>query len=180
MNVTLNLSGYRYRPGMYVKVNFPSLGIINVEMRVTDWKFGVQNGVQLTLKTGNGRGLGDAIGKPIDRPPFTQLPTGGVAQPQNLKYTVEEIGQVVQGVLSWQNVGQFIYNKVLIRRDGELVMSVQVPGFTGLTGLMRDTYTAHVIAVNQMGQSRLKHTLSSALKHLRLRQKWSRSRDIFQ
>ncbi|MBL5945483.1 hypothetical protein JBO44_17970 [Enterobacter asburiae] len=50
MNLTLNLSGYRYRPGMYVKVNFPSLGIVNVEMRVTDWKFGVQNGVQIRLK----------------------------------------------------------------------------------------------------------------------------------
>jgi len=152
MNVTLNLSGYRYRPGMYVKVNFPSLGITDVEMRVTDWKFGVQNGVQLTLKQETAEVWGDAIGKPIDRPPFTQLPTGGVAQPQNLKYTVEEIGQVVQGVLSWQNVGQYVYNQVLIRKDGELVLSVQVPGsFTRLTGLLRDTYTAHVIAVNQMG-----------------------------
>lgn len=152
MNVTLNLSGYRYRPGMYVKVNFPSLGITNVEMRVTDWSFGVQNGVKLTLKQETAEVWGDAIGQPIDRPPFTQLPTGGVAQPQNLKYTVEEIGQVVQGVLSWQNVGQYVYNQVLIRKDGELVMSVQVPGsFTRLTGLLRDTYTAHVIAVNQMG-----------------------------
>ncbi|WP_312158137.1 phage tail tip fiber protein [Pantoea piersonii] len=152
MNVTLNLSGYRYRPGMYVKVNFPSLGITDVEMRVTDWKFGVQNGVQLTLKQETAEVWGDAIGKPIERPPFTQLPTGGVAQPQNLKYTVEEIGQVVQGVLSWQNVGQYVYNQVLIRKDGELVLSVQVPGsFTRLTGLLRDTYTAHVIAVNQMG-----------------------------
>lgn len=152
MNVPLNLSGYRYRPGMYVKVNFPSLGIINVEMRVTDWKFGIQNGVQLTLKQETADVWGDAIGKPIVRPPFTQLPTGGVAQPQNLKYTVEEIGQVVQGVLSWQNIGPFVYNKVLIRRDGEMVLSVQVPGtFTRLTGLLRDTYTAHVIAVNQMG-----------------------------
>jgi len=152
MNVTLNLSGYRYRPGMYVKVNFPSLGITDVEMRVTDWKFGVQNGVQLTLKQETAEVWGDAIGKPIERPPFTQLPTGGVAQPQNLKYTVEEIGQVVQGVLSWQNVGQYVYNQVLIRNDGELVLSVQVPGsFTRLTGLLRDTYTAHVIAVNQMG-----------------------------
>lgn len=152
MNVTLNLSGYRYRPGMYVKVNFPSLGITDVEMRVTDWSFGVQNGVKLTLKQETAEVWGDAIGQPIDRPPFTQLPTGGVAQPQNLKYTVEEIGQVVQGVLSWQNVGQYVYNQVLIRKDGELVMSVQVPGsFTRLTGLLRDTYTAHVIAVNQMG-----------------------------
>lgn len=152
MNVTLNLSGYRYRPGMYVKINFPSLGIVGVEMRVTDWKFGVQNGVQLTLKQETAEVWGDAIGQPIDRPPFTQLPTGGVAQPQNLKYTVEEIGQVVQGVLSWQNVGQYVYNQVLIRKDGELVLSVQVPSsFTRLTGLPRDTYTAHVIAVNQMG-----------------------------
>lgn len=152
MNVTLNLSGYRYRPGMYVKINFPSLGIVGVEMRVTDWRFGVQNGVQLTLKQETAEVWGDAIGQPIDRPPFTQLPTGGVAQPQNLKYTVEEIGQVVQGVLSWQNVGQYVYNQVLIRKDGELVLSVQVPGsFTRLTGLLRDTYTAHVIAVNQMG-----------------------------
>ncbi|MGR3181017.1 phage tail tip fiber protein [Enterobacter cancerogenus] len=152
MNLTLNLSGYRYRPGMYVKVNFPSLGIINVEMRVTDWKFGVQNGVQITLKQETADIWGDAIGKPIERPPFTQLPSGGVAQPQNLKYTVEEIGQVVQGVLSWQNIGQFVYNRVVIRKSGHTVLSVQVPGsFTRLTGLVQDTYTAHVTAVNQMG-----------------------------
>lgn len=152
MNITMNLSGYRYRPGMYVKVNLPSLGIINTEMRVTDWKFGIQNGVQLTLKQETADVWGDAIGKPIERPPFTDLPTGGVAQSQNLKYTVEEIGQVVQGVLSWQNIGQFVYNKVIIRSNGKMIMSVQVPGsFTRLTGLPKDTYTAHVIAVNQMG-----------------------------
>lgn len=152
MNVTLNLSGYRYRPGMYVKVNFPTLGMNDIEMRVTDWKFGVQNGVQLTLKQETSDVWGDAIGKPIERPPFTQLPPGGVAQPQNLRYTVEEIGQVVQGVLSWQNVGQVSYNNVIIRRAGVPVLSVQVPGsFTRLTGLLRDSYTAHVIAVNQMG-----------------------------
>lgn len=152
MNLTLNLSGYRYRPGMYVKVNFPSLGIVNVEMRVTDWKFGVQNGVQITLKQETADVWGDAVGKPIERPPFTQLPPGGVAQPQNLKYTVEEIGQVVQGVLSWQNIGQFVYNKVVIRKAGQMVLSAQVPGsFTRLTGLAQDTYTAHVTAVNQMG-----------------------------
>ncbi|WP_312627827.1 DUF1983 domain-containing protein [Scandinavium sp.] len=152
MNVVLNLSGYRYRPGMYVTVNLPTIGITGVEMCVTDWKFGIQNGVQLTLKQETADVWGDAIGKPIDRPPFTDLPPGGVAQPQNLQYTVEEIGQVVQGVLSWQNIGQYAYNKVLIRRDGEMVMSVQVPGsFVRLTGLLRDTYTAHVIAVNLMG-----------------------------
>lgn len=152
MNLTLNLSGYRYRPGMYVKVNFPSIGIVNVEMRLTDWKFGVQNGVQITLKQETADVWGDAVGKPIERPPFTQLPPGGVAQPQNVKYTVEEIGQVVQGILSWSNIGQVVYNKVVIRRGNQVVLSVQAPGsFTRLTGLPKDTYTAHVTAVNQMG-----------------------------
>lgn len=152
MSLTLNLSGYRYRPGMYVKVQLPSIGIVDAEMRVTDWKFGVQNGVQVTLKQETAEVWGDAIGKPIDRPDWTTLPPGGVAQPQSLQYTVEEIGQVVQGVLSWQNVGPYAYNKVMIRRDGVLVETVQVPGsFVRITGLLRDTYTAHVIAVNIMG-----------------------------
>ena len=113
----------------------------------------MQNGVQLTLKQETADVWRDAIGKPVERPPFTQLPSGGVAQkPQNLRYTVEEIGQVVQGILSWENVGQVTYNKVIIRRNGQMVLSVQVPGsFTRLTGLPKDTYTAHVIAVNQMG-----------------------------
>jgi predicted phage tail protein len=152
MNLPLNLSGYRYRPGQYVRVNIPTLGINAEEMRVVDWKFGIQNGVTITVKQESDGVWGDAIGKPIDRPDWTTLPPGGVAQPQNLKYTVEEIGQVVQGVLSWTNVGQYAYNKVLIRRDGELVETIQVPGsFVRLTGLLRDTYTAHVIAVNLMG-----------------------------
>ncbi|MGS9149661.1 hypothetical protein ACQWF9_26265, partial [Salmonella enterica subsp. enterica serovar Infantis] len=43
-------------------------------------------------------------------------------------------------------------NKVIIRRNGQMVMSVQFPcTFTRLTGLPKNTYTAHVIAVNQMG-----------------------------
>ncbi|RWS64925.1 phage tail protein, partial [Enterobacter cloacae] len=40
MNLTLILCGYRYRPGTYVKANFTSLGIDNVKMRATVWKFG--------------------------------------------------------------------------------------------------------------------------------------------
>ncbi len=152
LNLNLNLSGYRYRPGQYVKLNLPSLGIVGVEVRVTDWKFGIQSGCAITVKQESADAWGDAIGQPITRPPLTNLTPGGVAQPQSLRYIVEEIGQVVQGVLSWQNVGQVAYNQVVIRRDGVPVLSVQVPGtFTRLTGLLRDTYTAHVIAVGFTG-----------------------------
>lgn len=152
LNLNLNLSGYRYRPGHYVKLNLPSLGIVGVEARVTDWKFGIQSGCAITVKQESAEAWGDAIGKPVVRPPLTNLAPGGVAQPQNLRYTVEEIGQVVQGILSWENVGKVAYNQVVIRRDGVPVMSVQVPAtFTRLTGLFRDTYTAHVVAVGFTG-----------------------------
>lgn len=152
MNLPLNLSGYIYRPGMYVIVNIPSIGITGVEMRVTDWKFSITKGVTLTVKEESAEVWNDAIGQPITRPPLTELPTGGVAQPQALAYTVEEIGDVVQGVLSWQNVGAVAYNTVTVRKAGELVMSVQAPDTTArLSGLVRGVYTAHVVAVNFMG-----------------------------
>ena len=152
MNLPLNLSGYRYRPGMYVIVNLPQIGITGVEMRVTDWKFSIDKGVTLTVKQESADVWNDAIGQPITRPPLTGLPSGGVAQPQALTFTVEEIGEVVQGVLSWQNIGTVAYNQVVIRQNGDMVMSVQVPDTTTrLSGLIRGTYTAHVTAVNFMG-----------------------------
>lgn len=152
MNLPMNLSGFRYRPGMYVFINLPSIGISNVEMRVTDWKFGAQSGVTLTVKQESSGVWNDAIGQPLERPPLTGLPIGGVAQPQALTYTVEEVGEVVQGVLSWQNTGTVAYNQVAVKQNGSPVLSVQVPGnLTRLTGLIRGTYTAHVTAVNFMG-----------------------------
>ncbi|WP_140920880.1 phage tail tip fiber protein [Limnobaculum xujianqingii] len=152
MNLSLNLSGFRYRPGMYVMVNLPTLGINMVEMRVTDWKFGIQNGVTLTLKQESAEVWNDAIGQPLERPPLTELPSGGVAQPQSLVYQVEEIGEVVQGILSWNNIGTVAYNQVVLRQNGVVVLSIQVPGsLTRLTGLIRGAYTAHVTAVNFMG-----------------------------
>ena len=119
-----------------MKVNFPSIGIVNVEMRVTDWKFGVQNGVQLTLKQETADVWGDAVGKPIERPPFTQLPSGGVAQPQNLKYTVEgnRAGSTGHSVPAKHRSGGLQQSDHPSKRSDGHVRPV--PGtFTRLTGL---------------------------------------------
>ncbi|HEY1847287.1 MAG TPA: DUF1983 domain-containing protein [Buttiauxella sp.] len=152
LNLQLNLSGFRYRPGMYVMVNLPTLGINGVEMRVTDWSFSLDKGAQITLKQESAAVWNDAIGQPITRPPMTELPSGGVAQPQALAYTVEEIGEIVQGILSWQNIGSVAYNQVNIRQNGDVIMSVQAPGnITRLSGLIRGTYTAHVTAIGFTG-----------------------------
>lgn len=152
MNLPLNLSGYRYRPGMYVTVNLPSIGITGAEMRVTDWAFSIERGVTLTVKQESIDVWNDAIGQPVTRPPLTELPTGGIAQPQAVTYSVEEIGDVVQGILSWHNIGPFAYNQVLIKQHGTTVMAVQVPdSLTRISGLVRGVYTAHISAVSHMG-----------------------------
>lgn len=146
------MKGYKFRPGMYIYVTIKQLGIERVEMRVTQWQFDPQGGVTLTLRQDFAELWDDAVGKPVERPDLVELPTGGAVQPQNLKYEVLEISDVVQGVLSWQNIGAVAYNSVVIKKGGVTVLTVQVPGqSTRLTGLIRGTYTAHVKATAYTG-----------------------------
>lgn len=147
-----NMWGYRYRPGYYVKLDIPMIGINMQEFRIGSWSLDPQGGVDLVLRQETAAVWVDAIGLPIDRPDLTDLPTGAVPPPYNLQYQVQEIGEVVQGVLSWSNVGEIAYNKVIIRQSGTVVLTAQVPGtFTKLSGLLRGDYTAGVIAVSPSG-----------------------------
>ncbi|MCE0801975.1 DUF1983 domain-containing protein [Buttiauxella sp. S04-F03] len=152
MEVPVNFRGYKFRPGRYAKVSIASLGINNVEFRVVKWDFDPQSGITLTLREETQDMYGDAVGVVVESPPLTGLQPGGVAQPQNLHYDVEEIGQVIQGNLVWTNIGNIAYNRVIIRQNGQIVFSVQTPGNScRLSGLLRGTYTAHVIAVSYLG-----------------------------
>lgn len=152
IEVPCNMRGYKFRPGMYIKVNIAALGIKNVEMRVTKWSFDPKGGVNLTLRQDFVDMWDDAIGKPMERPDLVDLPTGGVAQPQNVQYQVLQISDVVQGVLSWTNSGPVSYNRVAIRQNGVTVWTAQVPGQSvRVTGLLRGAYTAHVQAVAYTG-----------------------------
>lgn len=151
---TMNMSGYQYRPGYYVRLYLPMLGINGQEFRITEWSMAADKGVDITLKQETAQVWNDAIGKPIERPDITDFPIAAVAAPINLTYTVTEIGQVVQGVFSWTNIGRDIaYNIVVIRQNGLAIQTVQVPGQrVNITGLKRGTYDLVVIAVNLMGQ----------------------------
>lgn len=152
VELTLNMFGYRYRPGYYVKLNIAVLGIVNKEFRVTKWALSPNNGCTVTLREETADVWLDAVGQPIDRPDLTTLPSGKVPTPYNLAYEVLEIGDAVQGVLSWENAGQIVYNNVIIRQNGLIVYTVQVPGTSvRLTGLPRGTYTAGVVAVTALG-----------------------------
>ncbi len=152
IEIPCNMRGYKFRPGMYVKVTITQIGMKNVEMRVTKWSFNPKGGVNLTLRQDFLEMWDDAIGKPMERPDLVDLPTGGVAQPQNLQYQILQISDVVQGVLSWTNMGQVAYNRVAVRQGGTTIWTAQVPGQSvRVTGLLRGAYTAHVQAVSYSG-----------------------------
>lgn len=152
IEIPCNMKGYKFRPGMYVKVTISQIGMKNVEMRVTKWSFNPKGGVDITLRQDFLEMWDDAIGKPMDRPDLVDLPSGGVAQPQNLQYQILQISDVVQGVLSWTNMGQVTYNRVAVRQGGVTIWTAQVPGQSvRVTGLLCGAYTAHVQAVSHGG-----------------------------
>ncbi|MDH1897847.1 phage tail tip protein J-related protein [Aeromonas caviae] len=153
----VNLSGWRYRPGQTIKLFIPALGIEGPEFRVSDWSFSLNGGVDLTLREDSPLFWADAIGKPMERPEITSLPTGGVAMPDQLRYEVEQVGEVLQGVLSWRNAGTVAYNQVIIQRLAQgvapvTVMTAQVPGQScRVNGLAAGNYVALVRAVALTG-----------------------------
>ncbi|MGU5756120.1 phage tail tip protein J-related protein [Aeromonas caviae] len=153
----INLSGWRYRPGSSIRLYIPALGINGPEFRVVDWSFSLTSGVELTLREESPLFWSDAIGKPMERPEITELPSGGVAMPDQLRYEVEQIGEVIQGVLSWRNIGTIAYNQVIIQRldpakPPVVVLTAQVPGQScRVNGLAAGNYVGQVRAIAMTG-----------------------------
>lgn len=153
VQLRMNMDGYAYRPGEVILLNLPQIGIQNLEFRVAEWKFHPQEGVDILLEEDGAYIYEDIIGKPFVRPPFTVLPTGGVAPPLNLTFVATNIGEVVQGYLSWQSVAADVrYNTVNIIESGKVIQSIQVPqDRVDLSGLVRGSYRAEVRSINAAG-----------------------------
>lgn len=153
VQLTMNLDGYAYRPGEVVLLALPSLGISGLEFRIAEWSFHALDGVALTLEEDGAYLYEDVIGKPFERPPFVSLPTGGVASPINLAFVPLAVSDIVQGMLSWQNVASDVrYNTVNILQNGRVIQSIQVPGErVDINGLTRGTYRVEVRAINVAG-----------------------------
>lgn len=165
IKLTANYFGYAMRPGYYVKLTIKTLGIINQEFRITSWELNGVNGVGLTLRQETVAVWDDAIGKPLIRPDLTVLPNRQVTPPWNLQYQVMEIGEVVQGALTWNNTSDIVYNNVIVRKAGSIVYTVQVPGTVcRLNGLPRGEYTVGVLAVNARGQRSVETTIDIVIR----------------
>ena len=148
----MNLRGYHIRPGSYILLDVPEVGL-KQEMRVIDWTHDpIASKVTLTVRQDGIEVWDDAIGKPMDRPPLVDLPSGGLAIPSDLKFQVEQIGEVVQGLLTWRNSAMTAYTNIVIKRGTTVIYTAQEPrSIHRVQGLPVGDYVAELRAVGLAG-----------------------------
>lgn len=152
IEVTCNMRGFKFKPGRYVTMDLPSIGIVGQEMRVLEWEFTKKGGVKVKLRQ-DAKEWNDATGQlPDSGDVDIPISPSGVAQPQNFRYSVLQAGEVAHGVLAWDNVGTYAQNIVQVRKNGEIVWTAQtVEQFVRVEGLTKGSYTATVVATSYKG-----------------------------
>ncbi|QPB12057.1 central tail fiber J [Providencia phage PSTCR4] len=148
MELPINLKGFKFRPGRFINIDLPHLGINMVEFRVTKWDFDPQAGISITVRQESPSTYNDVVGKIVELPPLTNLRPETIAAPQNIRFNLDKIGDVVQGVLQWENPQEAAYNNVVIfDSTGNVVNTIQVPGNrVQLNGLVKGKYKVNVYA----------------------------------
>ncbi|BDU14153.1 host specificity protein J [Escherichia phage phiWec193] len=152
IEVTCNMRGFKFKPGRYVTMDLPSIGIVGQEMRVLEWEFTKKGGVKVKLRQ-DAKEWNDATGQlPDSGDVDIPISPSGIAQPQNFRYSVLQAGEVTHGVLAWDNVGTYAQNIVQVRKNGEIVWTAQtVEQFVRVEGLTKGSYTATVVATSYKG-----------------------------
>ena len=151
LKLPMNFAGYNCRPGRVVTVNLPSINVAG-EFVVTDWQMSPEEACSVTLEQYNADIWGDAVGVPYNPLPFIALPPGGLAAPTGLQWSARSDGESVQGLLSWTPpVGAVDYYNVVVRKGGEAILAVQVPGSAASCPLNTLAAGDYVISVSAQG-----------------------------
>lgn len=151
LKLPMNFAGYNCRPGRVVTVNLPSINILG-EFIVADWEMSANEACSVTLEQYSADVFDDAVGVPYNPLPFIALPPGGLAAPTGLAWSARSDGETVQGVLSWTPpVGAVDYYNVVVRKGGEAILAVQVPGSAASCPLNTLAAGDYVISVSAQG-----------------------------
>ncbi|WP_110599861.1 phage tail tip protein J-related protein [Salinicola lusitanus] len=148
LEIPLNYAGYQFRPGRVINVDLPTINVSG-EFKVLEWRFSAKEGVRVVVRQELPEFYDDAVGEPFDYLSIIQTPTGGIGSPTNLRYTVETIGEVVQGRMTWDPVNAAIDYNVVVLLGTEVIQAAKTPsGATTctLSGLGAGDYTANVTA----------------------------------
>lgn len=155
LSLPCNLRGFKAVPGSIIKVNLAGLGIDALEFRVLDWEFSIDNGVVLIVRRELADMYDDAIGKPMEVPPFISG-NGKPTAPTDLRFDIDVTNDGVSGRVYWQNkAAQLAYTIVKIKSGETLVQAIQVPSpaeSVALIGMSAGTYTIEAISVTVAGR----------------------------
>ncbi|MBZ5486889.1 DUF1983 domain-containing protein [Halomonas aquamarina] len=155
LNLPLNHAGYLLRPGTVVRCDIPQINVSG-EFRVENWSQGAKQGCSVVVRQEHADIYDDAVGQPFDLGTFIRLPTGDIGSPTGLRYVVESVGEVVQGVLLWNPVDAALHYNVVIKHDGQSVQSAQVPAGVErceIGGLVSGQYVVEVRSRGRLGLS---------------------------
>ncbi|CAM0034426.1 tail fiber protein [Vibrio phage D164] len=154
ITMTTNLRGLYCQIGRVINVDLPTIGLGGT-YRVISQSSHLSEGVMLELASDNVSLYDDAIGTPFVSPPLTNIPVQGVRPPSSVQFLVDQVGDIVQGIVSWRiNSGQSASTDVRFRKqsDGEVVRTGNVTGNSfKVDGLVADDYIVEVRTVSTLG-----------------------------
>lgn len=158
MNIPLNLRGIEFTPGSSFNLALRQAAISGIEFKVLGWEFSLEDcQVVLTCRRESPDYYDDAIGKDIILPPLVNVPVGGIPMPTNPGFTVRPVGDIVQGIVTWQNAtGLITATRVIIKNKttGDVIQTAMVPQPATempLKGALIGTYVAEIANIGVNG-----------------------------
>lgn len=154
VSLRTNLRGLYCRVGRVISLDLPTIGITGT-YRVLSQSSHLSDGVELELARDVASLYDDAVGQPFVSPPLTNIPLQGVRPPSALQFSVEQIGEVIQGVIGWRiNDGQSASTDIRFRRASDQV-TVRTDNINGnsynVNGLPANAYIVEVRTVSTLG-----------------------------
>ena len=154
--VTVSPKGAHCFVGRVIQMELPQLNISG-EYRVTKLVENEDLTFTVTMQKDYVEIYDDSIGEPYSPPPTLELGGGGVAAPSGVQFvTVNNVGNVIQGALTWQgNSSSTNHFEVQVTNDSDdsLVQAGQTSALIyNLNALEIGNYTGSVRAVNHRGE----------------------------
>lgn len=157
VELPLNWRGIIFTPGTTFALKLKYLGFTGEEFKVLEWKFDIRQGVTIVARRESPEFYRDEVARDIVLPPLVNLPTGGIPAPINAQFNAQAVGDIVQGIITWQNMSYQLAGTRLVitnQSTNQVVQTAYVP-FPGteaiFNGKVAGTYRVDIINVGILG-----------------------------
>ncbi len=156
--LTMSPKGAYCRVGRVVEMNLPQLNLSG-EFRVTSQIENEDLTFTITMQRDDIEIYDDAVGEPYSPPPLLDLGGGTLASPSGVQFVYsynDAVGNVIQGVLTWQNnsASTSYFNVVITDSEGDIVQAGDTKGYVfNVNALPIGNYLGKVRAVDTRGRT---------------------------